>query len=80
MTRSFPDAKISGHEALIDSRSTSSTEPAGPLTEYGLDTILIWRHTAGVTRVEYHPVFAEQFTALCDDPDTMEIAGEINAC
>jgi len=41
MTRSFPYAEIYRHEALIDSRSTSSTQPAGPLTEHGLDTILI---------------------------------------
>ena len=30
-------------------------------------------------RVEYHPVFAEQFTALCDNPEGAEIAGEVSA-
>ena len=47
--------------------------------EYGIDSILIYRHTRGVTRVEYHPVFAEQFTALCENPDAMEIAGEVTS-
>ena len=32
-----------------------------------------------MARVEYHPVFAEQFEKLCQEPTTYEIAGEIAA-
>lgn len=32
-----------------------------------------------MVRVEHHPVFAEQFIALCEDPDALEIAGEVSA-
>ena len=30
-------------------------------------------------RVEYHAVFADQYTTLCQNPDALEIAGEITA-
>lgn len=29
-------------------------------------------------RIEFHPTFADQFARLIDDPDLLEIAGEIN--
>jgi hypothetical protein len=32
-----------------------------------------------VVRVEYHPVFAKQFEALCNDLDALEVAGEVSA-
>jgi len=32
-----------------------------------------------VARVEYHPVFADQITELCEKPEAMETAGEVMA-
>ncbi len=32
-----------------------------------------------MTRIDYHPVFADQLTVLCQNPDAMETAGEISA-
>jgi hypothetical protein len=45
--------------------------------EYGVDVIWLCRHTWVVTRVEFHPVFACQYEALCRDDTHQEIAGEI---
>ena len=32
-----------------------------------------------MTRIEYHPVFADQITALCENPEAMDTAGEVTA-
>ncbi|MCB0956457.1 MAG: hypothetical protein KDB06_02610 [Ilumatobacter sp.] len=29
-------------------------------------------------RIEFHPTYADQFSRLVDDPDTLEVAGEVN--